>query len=128
VRAAIGNAPVDVVLDPVQGPMGAQARMLLVPNGRWVLCGHAGGLLPIDPHFYMSNHTLVGATLAGYGRDVMKAMEQQTQDAVVAMWRAGSFRPVTTQEIEFGDVPAALEALGNRATRGRIVVRVASTN
>lgn len=124
VRAAIGNAPVHVVLDPVQGAMGAQARTLLVPNGRWVLCGHAGGLLPIEPHFYMSNHTLVGATLGGYGRDVMRAMEQETQDAVVAMWRAGSFRPVTTQEIAFGDVPAALDALGNRATRGRVVVRV----
>jgi NADPH2:quinone reductase len=125
VRAEIGNAPVHVVLDPVQGTMGAQARTLLVPDGRWVLCGHAGGLAPIDPHFYMSNHTLVGATLGGYARDVMRAMEQEAQDSIVAMWRAGTFRPVTTEEIAFGEVPAALDALGRRATRGRVVVRVA---
>jgi NADPH:quinone reductase-like Zn-dependent oxidoreductase len=109
----------------VQGAMGAQARTLLVPDGRWVLCGHAGGLAPIDPHFYMSNHTLVGATLGGYARDVMRAIEQETQDAIVAMWRAGTFRPVTTEEIAFTDVPDALDALGRRATRGRVVVRVA---
>ena len=66
VRAVVGPGPVHVVLDPVQGTMGAQARTLLAPDGRWVLCGHAGGLVPIDPSFYMANHTLVGATLGGY--------------------------------------------------------------
>jgi hypothetical protein len=32
---------------------------------------------------------------------------------------------VTTEEIAFTDVPDALDALGRRATRGRVVVRVA---
>ncbi|MFA5883386.1 MAG: zinc-binding dehydrogenase [Acidimicrobiia bacterium] len=126
VRAGIGPAPVQVVLDPVQGDMGASARTLLAPDGRWVVCGHAGGLAPIDPHFYMANHTIVGATLGGYPRDVMRAMETEAQDAVVAWWREGKFRPVTTEVVPFAAVPDACTALAERRTRGRVVVRIDS--
>jgi NADPH2:quinone reductase len=125
VRDVIGSVEVHVVLDPVQGTMGAQARRLLVPNGRWVLCGHAGGLQPIDPGFYMSNHTLVGATLGGYSRDVMRAMDAETQAAVLALWDAGRFHTVTTEEVGFDDVPRAVTELAARRTRGRVVVRIA---
>lgn len=124
VREVIGTAPVHVVLDPVQGAMGPQARRLLAPGGRWVLCGHAGGLAPIDPDFYLANHTLVGATLGGYPREVMRAMEAETQAAVMAWWQEGRFRPVTTRVIGFDDVPDALVDLGARRTLGRVVVRV----
>ena len=127
VRAVIGSDPVHVVLDPVQGTMGPQARRLLVPDGRWVLCGHAGGLAPIDPNFYMSNHTLVGATLGGYARDVMRAMDIETQAAVLDLWRAGKFQTVTTKEIAFADVVDALTTMGNRQSIGRVVVRVGAS-
>jgi NADPH2:quinone reductase len=125
VRDAIGATPVDVVLDPVQGIMGPQSRALLRPSGRWVLCGHAGTLRPIDPSFYMQNLTLVGATLGGYDRDTMRAMEQETQDAVVQLWREGRFKSVTTKAVEFADVPVALTAMSQRETIGRVVVQVA---
>ncbi|MBM3659600.1 MAG: zinc-binding dehydrogenase [Actinobacteria bacterium] len=124
VRAQLGVAPVDVVLDPVQGDMGPSARWLLAPDGRWVVCGHAGGLRPIDPHFYMQNHTIVGATLGGYTRDVMRAMEHEAQDTVVAWWREGRFRPVTTEVVSFDAVPEACTAIAERRTRGRVVVEV----
>ena len=127
VRSVIGADPVHVVLDPVQGTMGPQARRLLAPDGRWVLCGHAGGLAPIDPGFYMANHTLVGATLGGYARDVMRAMDAETQAAVLALWQAGKFRPVTTREVGFDDVPAAVTELAARRTLGRVVVRMNDT-
>ena len=39
---------------------------LLVPGGRHVVCGHAGGLIPHDPDFYLANHSLVGVDLGGY--------------------------------------------------------------
>jgi len=124
VRAAIGAAPVDVVLDPVQGAMGPQSRALLRPNGRWVLCGHAGTLRPIDPSFYMQNLTLVGATLGGYDRDTMRAIEQETQDAVVQLWKDGRFQSVTTRSIAFDEVPDALTAMSQRETIGRVVVTI----
>ena len=72
----------------------------------------------------MANHTLVGATLGGYARDVMRAMEAETQEAVAALLAAGRFRPVTTRTVGFDEVPAAVTELAARRSRGRIVVEV----
>ncbi len=125
VRAVTGGRGVDVIIDPVQGEMGAGARALLVPDGRHVLCGHAGGLVPIDPHFYVANVTLVGATLGGYAPDVMRAMFVDAERELLAMLDAGTFRPTPTQTVDFGDVPAVLTDMAARRTIGRPVVRVA---
>jgi NADPH:quinone reductase-like Zn-dependent oxidoreductase len=66
----------------------------------------------------------IGATLGGYPRDVMRAMESEAQDAVMTWWHAGVFRPVTTGVVPFEAVPAACSALAARRTRGRVVVEV----
>jgi NADPH2:quinone reductase len=124
VRLATDGRGVDVVIDPVQGEMGAQAQTLLVPNGRHVLCGHAGGLQPIDPHFYMYNRTLVGATLGSYPRDEMRRIHEETHAALVGLLDSGGFRPQVTQSVAFADVPDALTDLAARRTMGRVVVRV----
>jgi NADPH2:quinone reductase len=124
VRAATGGRGVDVVIDPVQGEMGAAARDLLVPDGRHVLCGHAGGLQPIDPHFYLRNQTLVGVTLGGYPGEQMAAMEAETQAAVVDLLERGAFRPATTRVVDFDEVPAAVGDLDARRTMGRVAVRI----
>jgi NADPH2:quinone reductase len=117
---------VDVILDPVQGAMGVAARAALVPDGRHVLCGHAGGLVPHDPHFYMYNHTLVGATLGSYPRDRMVEIHAETHAALLDLLRAGRYRPTVERCVGFDDVPAALADLAARRTMGRVVVRIGS--
>jgi NADPH2:quinone reductase len=124
VRGVLEGRGVDVILDPVQGTMGAHARALLAPDGRHVLCGHAGGLVPHDPDFYMYNHTLVGATLGSYPRDEMRRIHAETHAALVDLLDAGRYRPTTTRCVAFEDVPAALTDLAERRTTGRVVVRV----
>lgn len=124
VRALTGGRGADVILDPVQGEMGARARSLLVPDGRHVLCGHAGGLIPHDPHFYMYNHTLVGATLGSYPRPEMQRIHAETHAALLELLAAGRYRPTVTRCVAFDDVPAALTDLAERRTMGRVVVRV----
>lgn len=124
VREATRGRGVDVVIDPVQGEMGAAAQQLLVPNGRHVLCGHAGGLAPIDPHFYMYNRTLVGATLGSYPRDEMRRIHEETHAALTQLLAAGKFRPQVTRAVAFANVPDALTDLAERRTMGRVVVRV----
>jgi NADPH2:quinone reductase len=124
VRSATDGRGVDVVIDPVQGDLGEAARALLVPDGRHVLCGHAGGLKPIDPHFYLRNQTLVGVTLGGYPGEQMAAMEAETQAAIVGLLERGAFRPATTRVVEFDEVPAAVADLDARRTMGRVVVRI----
>ena len=115
---------VDVLIDPVQGEQGAAARAVLAPNGRHVLCGHAGGLLPHDPHFYLFNHTLVGVTLGGYPPEEMRRMNAETHDALAALLAAGRYRPTVERVVAFDEVPAALDDLANRRTTGRVVVRL----
>lgn len=114
---------VDAIIDPVQGADAAAARAGLRVGGRHVLCGHAGGLPPIDPHFYLRNHTLVGVTLGGYGPAEMRRIHDETQDALDGLLRAGRYRSTPTRVIDFDEVPAALADLANRRSTGRIVVR-----
>ena len=125
VRALTGGRGADVIVDPVQGEMGVHARTLLVPEGRHVLCGHAGGLVPHDPHFYMYNHTLVGATLGSYPRPEMQRIHAETHAALLELLAAGRYRPTVTRCVAFDEVPAALTDLAGRRTMGRVVVRVA---
>ena len=123
-RQLAGGSGVDVVMDPVQGEMGATASRLLVPHGRRVLCGHAGGLIPHDPDFYLSNHTLVGVDLGGYPREVMQRFHIETHDAVTQLMADGYYRPRVERRVGFGEVPAALGDLAARRTIGRIVVEI----
>jgi len=124
VRAATGGRGLDVLVDPVQGETGARLRDLLVPDCRHVLCGHAGGLIAHDPHFYVRNHTLVGATLGGYPRDEMRRIHEETQLAIDALVADGRYRPLVSRCVDFADVPAAVTDLAQRRTWGRVVVRI----
>jgi NADPH2:quinone reductase len=124
VRAATGGRGVDVIVDPVQGEIGARVRDLLVPDGRHVLCGHAGGLIAHDPHFYVRNHTLVGATLGGYPREEMTRIHAETQREIDALMTEGRYRPLVSRSVEFADVPTAITDLAERRTWGRVVVRI----
>jgi NADPH2:quinone reductase len=124
VRAATGGRGVDVIVDPVQGEIGARVRDLLVPDGRHVLCGHAGGLIAHDPHFYVRNHTLVGATLGGYSREEMTRIHAETQREIDALMTEGRYRPLVSRSVEFADVPTAITDLAERRTWGRVVVRI----
>src|SRR5579862_1653549 len=124
VRRLTGGRGVDAVLDPVQGDMGVAARALLVPGGRHVLCGHAGGLTPHDPHFYLYNHTLVGATLGSYPREEMQRIHAETQDALARLLAEGRYHPTVTRCVGFDDVPEAIADLAARRTIGRVAVRV----
>lgn len=124
VRALTGGRGVDVVVDPVQGTMGATARGLLAPDGRHVLCGHAGGLIPHDPDFYLHNRTLVGVDLGGYPREVMQRFHLETQDALSRLLAEGRYRPPVERRVAFDEVPAALADLAARRTIGRVVVDI----
>jgi NADPH:quinone reductase len=124
VKARNGGQGVDVVLDPVQGEAGTHASNALVPDGRHVICGHAGGLQAWDPHFYLYNRTLVGATLGGYSRRRMREILDETRAALDGLLAAGQFRPQVSEVIGFDEIPAALTRISERRTLGRVVARI----
>jgi NADPH:quinone reductase len=108
----------------VQGEVAGRIRAVLRPDGRHVLCGHAGGLLAHSPDFYLYNHTLVGATLGSYPRDEMRRLTEETQAALVRLGADGRYRPIVTRCVAFDRVPDALTDLAARRTMGRVVVDV----
>ena len=120
----LGGPTADVILDPVQGPGAAARRAVLAPDGRHVLCGHAGGLAAHPPEFYLRNHTLVGVTLGGYSPAEMARINDDTHAALGQLLAAGSYRPTTSQVVPFAAVPAALTDLAARRTIGRVVVEI----
>jgi NADPH2:quinone reductase len=126
VRALTDSQGVDVVLDPVQGEVAGRIRAVLRPDGRHVLCGHAGGLQGHDPDFYLYNHTLVGATLGSYPRDEMRRLTEETHAALVGLVADGRYRSTVTRCVGFDQVPDALTDLAARRTMGRVVVDVRS--
>lgn len=124
VKRIVGDHGIDVIVDFVQGEPGRRARPLLRVEGRHLLCGHAGGLIPIHPsEFYVQNWTLVGVCMgSGYGPALME-IEQKAHDDLMALVRAGRYRATTSRVISFAEIPAALEALANRQTFGRVVAK-----
>ena len=116
---------VDVIVDPVQGEQGAVLRQALRVGGRHVLCGHAGGLVPHDPEFYVHNHSLIGVDLGGYPRDEMQRMHAEAQAAIAGWILEGKYRPLVGKVVDFADVREAVDELAKRQTFGRTVVRVA---
>jgi NADPH2:quinone reductase len=123
-RKLSGGRGVDAIIDPVQGAGAKARRGGLRVGGRHVLCGHAAGLAQHDPDFYLYNHTLVGVNLGGYGAPEMMRMFKETQTAVARWMAEGLYRPNPAEVIGFEDVPAAITALANRDTVGRICVRI----
>jgi NADPH2:quinone reductase len=123
-RRHTGGRGVDVIVDPVQGEQGAAIRKALAVGGRHVLCGHAGGLIPHDPDFYLHNHSLIGVDLGGYPRDEMQRMHAESQTAITTWIAERRYRPLVGKVVDFADVPAAIDELANRETIGRTVVRI----
>ncbi len=104
-RRLTNGEGVNAIVDPVQGEGAAVLRGALGPDGRHMLCGHAGGLCPHDPNFYLFNHTLVGVTLGGYSRPRMTEIHAETQGVLDELTAAGTYRPLVTRIVDFADVP-----------------------
>jgi len=127
VRDAAGRRGVDAIIDFVQGEPGRRARPLLAVEGRHVMAGHAGGLLPVHPNeFYLQNWTLVGCCMgSGYG-ERLPEIEQAAHDHILALINAGRFRPAVSRVVTFDEIPAALRDLAERRVLGRVVARIAA--
>jgi NADPH2:quinone reductase len=125
VAREVGPNAIDLIVDFVQGEFGRRARPLLRVEGRHVMAGHAGGLVPVHPNeFYLQNWTLVGCCMgSGYG-EKLPEIEQHAHDHLLGLVADGRYRPSVGRVVEFGALPQALRDFGERRALGRTVVRV----
>ena len=129
---------VDVAFDTVGGAVTTETFRVMAFNGRHLIIGFASGIeeeerpMSIQPSIY-GNFDLVGICFAFvdsprttrmFGMNFLTtAQGVDIWNRVLHLARAGTIRPVIGRQIEFVDVPAALEALEGRETIGRTVVR-----
>ncbi len=129
VRREVGPSAIDAIIDFVQGEPGARARPLLAVEGRHVMAGHAGGLLPVHPNeFYIQNWSLVGCCMGyGYGEELPK-IEQQAHDHILRLANEGRYRPSVTRVVGFDEIPEAFREMVERKAMGRLVARIANAS
>jgi len=122
----VGPNAIDAIVDFVQGEEGQRARPLLAVEGRHIMAGHAGGLLPVHPNeFYLQNWTLIGCCVwAGYPPERMPEIEQEAHDYVLGLIREGKYRVPVSKVVSFDEIPAAVRDVAERRAMGRIVARV----
>lgn len=128
---------VDVAFDTVGGAVTTETFKVMAFNGRHLIIGFASGIqeeerpLPIQPSIY-GNFDLVGICFAfvdsprttrPFGMNFLStAQGVDIWSRILQLAQAGAIRPVIGRQIEFTEVPAALEALERRETTGRTVV------
>nr|WP_310522874.1 NADPH:quinone oxidoreductase family protein [Polymorphobacter sp.] len=125
-KAALGGAKLDIILDPVCGPLFEAAFRSLGWGGRHLVVGFVGGPIPALP----SNLTLMkGAGLIGVDVRQFQLFERECAaahlDTLVGWLGDGRIAPAVGTVFAWADFGAALEAgLGGQAM-GKTVLAVA---
>lgn len=119
------GGPVDVVVDPVAGPLFDASLQVLAFEGRYVAVGQAGGAVTVDPvRLMQANADLVGlswgSTYPFRSPDAVRAVYAELFAGV----EAGTLAPVVSRVVTLGEVPAALDDLEAGRTQGKLVVRI----
>ena len=124
----VGPNSIDAIVDFVQGEAGQQARPLLTVEGRHIMAGHAGGLIPVHPNeFYLQNWTLIGCCVgSGYSQEQMPENENEAHAYVLDLIERGLYRTPVSKVVSFDEIPEALRDVAERRVMGRIVARIDS--
>jgi len=122
---ALAPDGVDLVLDPVGGPVFDDSVRCLAAEGRVVVAGFAGGAIPQVRvnRLLLRNVSVVGAGLrafTGTRPDAARAIG----DAVTALVRDGHVRPLVSARLPLADAAEALRLLERRAALGKVVLDV----
>ncbi len=138
-----GDRGVDVVFDNVGEAVMQKSMNCLAYNGRYLMMGFASDKTVADEKLIVprriltGNFKLCGVLLAyapqGMARMLKKGMgwnfvsdglgEKITRE-IVELVLARKVRPVIGRVVEFDQIPAAIEAMANRETVGRTIVKL----
>ncbi|MFN7400526.1 MAG: NADPH:quinone oxidoreductase family protein [Sandaracinobacter sp.] len=122
-RAALGGRPLDVVFDPVAGPLFQPAFRSLGWGGRHLIVGFVGGPIPALP----ANLPLMkGAALVGVDVRQFQQFEPQAAaaylDRLFAWLADGSLPAPNVQLRSWADASAALAEADSGQTIGKLVI------
>ncbi len=138
-----GNRGAEVVFDNVGEAVMADSMACTAYNGRYLMMGFASDKVVADEKsivprsIAMGNLKLCGVLLsyadAEFGAAVKQAMGwnfpsrelgAEIMERIIGLVREQRVRAVVGRVVDFEDVPAAFEAMANRETVGRTIVRL----
>lgn len=123
VRALTSGRGVDVVVDPVGGTVALESLRCLAWGGRLVIVGFAGGTVTELPanRLLLKNAAALGVYWGEYRRHHPEKVPHIYAE-LFELRRAGAIRPLVRDIFPLAEAPAALKALGERRTVGKVVL------
>ena len=143
VLAETGNRGVDVVFDNVGAAVFDDSLKVTAYNGHYVMMGAASDKSKVDEPFIVprrviaGNVKLCGALLSYAQPEVVpfikqamgfnfapRDLGQEINDSIIDLVRTNAVRPIIGQVRPFDDIPAAITAMANRETIGRVIITI----
>lgn len=123
VKAATGGRGADVIYDPVGGDIFDLSTKCIAFGGRLLIIGFASGRIPTIQlnRVLLKNISLVGLHWGAYSQHQPERVHQATRE-LFALYERGQIRPLVSATYPLEQAAAALEAIGSRATVGKVVV------
>jgi len=118
-----GGKGVDVVYDPVGGPLTEAALRASAWGGRLLVIGFASGEIPaIRLNLaLLKERSIVGVYWGEWTRQD-PAGQKRNVERLAELFAAGKVKPVVSERIRLAEVPAALVRMQKRQVKGKIVV------
>ena len=124
-KALTGGQGVDVVYDPVGGAYSEAALRAIAWEGRFLVIGFAAGEIPKVP---LNLALLKGCDIVGvfWGSFTVRDPERHRElvRTLFDWWSEGKIRPVVSKAYPLDRAVEALDDLGGRRAKGKIVITV----
>ncbi|MBA2476209.1 MAG: NADPH:quinone oxidoreductase family protein [Actinobacteria bacterium] len=114
---------VDIVVDPVGGPVLVESLKALRPLGVAIAIGFAGGpWQPLDPALLVGRNIGVQGFYLGRLMSLAPELVQEAIGEVVELWRQGAVRPVVGGEYPFAEAAEAHRSIEDRKSVGKVLL------
>jgi NADPH2:quinone reductase len=123
VKEVTGGHGADIVYDPVGGDVFDKSRKCIAFEGRLVVVGFTSGRIPDAPanHLLVKNYSVVGLHWGLY-RKHDPSVFGTVHEELTRLVDAGRIDPLVSSALPLDQAPAALKALADRSTVGKVVL------
>ncbi|MFD0020507.1 NADPH:quinone oxidoreductase family protein [Streptomyces sp. NPDC058382] len=123
VKEATGGRGADVVYDPVGGDAYAKSVKCIAFEGRIVVVGFAGGVIPTPAlnHALVKNYSVLGLHWGLYNTKDPQAVRDCHQE-LTRLAAEGVVKPLISERVPMAGAAAAVQSVADGTSTGRIVV------
>ncbi|KAI8473312.1 MAG: hypothetical protein J3K34DRAFT_411610 [Monoraphidium minutum] len=122
IRAAAPKGGVDVVFDPVGGPLLAEALKSVAWGSQYLAIGFVAGIPRVPANLLLvKNPQFHGVFWGSYMQRQPKVL-RASMDQVLAWAASGQLRVPVSHRFAFEDVPAAMAVLLGRGVSGKVLI------